>query len=58
MSGHEGPAIRLDLRGYVASFQISHSDGEEPGPADEREAAATRVMVAEAIEAYRAQHAG
>jgi hypothetical protein len=57
MSGHEGPSIRLDLRGHVASSQISYSRGEEPEPVDEQEAAVTRVMVAGAIKAYEERQA-
>jgi hypothetical protein len=58
VSDHESPSIRLDLGGGVRSMEISHSRGEEPEPADEQEAALTRAMVAEAIEAYEEQPAG
>jgi hypothetical protein len=53
MSGQSPPY----LGGRVRSFRVIPADGEEPGPSDEQEAAATRAVVAEAIEAYRAQHA-
>lgn len=50
MTSHDGPPIRLDLRGYVASSRVTGS--ESPDIQDEKEAALTRAMVAGAVKAY------